>query len=50
MLHRTICNGRKHNANTVPAEHPRMIGVAAVMCFLLTQVGNAAAAGGGTIG
>ncbi|MFC7189713.1 DUF7503 family protein [Halocatena marina] len=32
------------------AEHPRMIGVAAVMCFLLTQVGNAAAAGGGTIG
>lgn len=32
------------------AEHPRMIGVATVMCILLSQVGNATAAAGGTIG
>ncbi|GAA0200885.1 hypothetical protein ACFFQF_01380 [Haladaptatus pallidirubidus] len=34
---------------TYLAENPRMIGVLFTICLLLTQAGNAAAAGGGTI-
>ncbi|MGA9399550.1 MULTISPECIES: hypothetical protein [unclassified Haladaptatus] len=34
---------------TYLTENPRMIGVLFTICLLLTQTGNVAAAGGGTI-
>lgn len=46
----TGCMSESSSLNEYLTDHPRMIGVLFMLCLLLTQAGNTAAANGTTVG